>query len=325
MSEKPEKSVQFVVIDDKHAGQRLDNFLLAVRRGVPKSLIYRVIRKGEVRVNKKRCKPLDKLVLGDEVRIPPMDFAAPGVAAAPSKQLSDNLRNRVLWDDDAMLVLDKPSGLAVHGGSGIQLGMIESLRQIFPEYRFLELVHRLDRDTSGCVMVAKKRSALKVLHEMLRQRQLDKGYLCLVHGAWPDAVRKVDAPLTKQVLQSGERLVKVDHEHGKASDTRFRVVQRFGQTATLMAAFPKTGRTHQIRVHALAQGHVIMGDDKYADQDQLSEARQHGVRRLFLHAASLRLPHPFTQEEIKIEAPMPDAFRTVMNNLAESALERTGD
>lgn len=324
MTEKPEKSVQFLVIDEKHAGQRLDNFLLAVRRGVPKSLIYRVIRKGEVRVNKKRCKPLDKLSVGDEVRVPPMDFSQPGEAAVPSKGLSNALRDRVLWDDEALLVIDKPSGLAVHGGSGIHLGMIESLRQIFPEYRFLELVHRLDRDTSGCVMVAKKRSALKMLHEMLRQRKLDKGYLCLVHGAWPDEVRKVQEPLKKQVLQSGERLVKVDADEGKPSDTRFRVVQRFGDVATLIAAFPKTGRTHQIRVHALSQGHVIMGDDKYATQEELAEAKQLGVRRLLLHAASLRLPHPFTQEEVRIEAEMPEAFRTVMQGLTQEK-QSTGD
>lgn len=318
MKEKSENIVQYHVVDEQHAGQRLDNFLMAVRRGVPKSLIYRVIRKGEVRVNKKRAKPLDKLLAGDEVRIPPMSFAERDEPPKPTPNFAQRLRDSVLWDDDALLILNKPSGLAVHGGSGIDLGLIESVRQVFPEYRFLELVHRLDRDTSGCVMIAKKRSALKVMHELLRARALDKGYLCIVHGAWPLALRQVAEPLKKQVLQSGERLVKVDAAEGKPSDTRFRVVETFGEHASLVAAFPKTGRTHQIRVHTQCQGHVILGDAKYASHEELAQAKQWGVGRLLLHAASLRFKHPFTQEEVRVEAPMPEAFHQAIKSLSDA-------
>lgn len=314
MKENSRTAVQYLEISSDQAGQRLDNFLLTALKGAPKSLIYRIIRKGEVRVNKKRIKPLYKLQPEDVVRIPPVSLTPADTPPQPSVNLQKTLRDRVLWDDDAFMVIDKPSGLAVHGGSGIHLGLIESLRQIYPDYRFMELVHRLDRDTSGCILIAKKRSALRQLHAMLREKHLDKGYLCLVHGIWPRKVTRIEAPLRKDVLQSGERMVKVA-EDGKRSDTQFRVMSTHGkgnQGYSLVAAFPKTGRTHQIRVHARHAGHVIMGDDKYANHDELAHAKKLGVNRLMLHASSLRFNHPLSGEPVQIDAPTPEAFTTLI-------------
>ncbi|MEX1057341.1 MAG: 23S rRNA pseudouridine(955/2504/2580) synthase RluC [Natronospirillum sp.] len=321
MKQKSSDSVQYIQVSADQAGQRLDNFLLTALKGAPKSLIYRVIRKGEVRVNKKRAKPLQKLQSEDLIRVPPVRLGEAQAPPVPSKQLADVLRSRVLWDDDAFMVVDKPGGLAVHGGSGISLGLIESLRQLYPEYRFLELVHRLDRDTSGCILIAKKRSALRVFHESLRNKTLDKSYVCAVHGHWPESLKRIDASLRKDVLQSGERMVKVAVD-GKASDTRFRVVSYMGQpvgvgsgAATLVAAYPKTGRTHQIRVHALHAGYVIMGDEKYATAEQLTQAREWGVRRLLLHASSLRFKHPLTDQPMQFDAPLPEAFTALQQRL----------
>ncbi len=314
MKENSRTAVQYLEISADQAGQRLDNFLLAALKGAPKSLIYRIIRKGEVRVNKKRIKPLYKLQPEDVVRVPPVTLTPGETPPLPSRGLQQTLRERVLWDDDAFMVIDKPAGLAVHGGSGIHLGLIEGLRQMYPEYHFLELVHRLDRDTSGCILIAKKRSALRQLHAMLREKHLDKGYLCVVHGIWPRKVTQIDAPLRKDVLQSGERMVKVA-EDGKRSDTRFRVVSTHGkgsQGYSIVAAFPKTGRTHQIRVHARHAGHVIMGDDKYASHEELVHAKTLGVKRLMLHASSLRFTHPLSGEPVQIDAPTPEAFKSLM-------------
>ncbi len=314
MTDKSSPSVRYETIDADQAGQRLDNFLLAQLKGAPKSLIYRIIRKGEVRINKGRAKPLQKIRTGDVVRIPPVSLETRAASAAPSQGLIDVLHERVLWNDDSFMVIDKPSGLAVHGGSGISLGLIESLRQIYPEQRYMELVHRLDRGTSGCILVAKKRSALRQFHAMLREKRLDKRYVCAVHGHWPDTVHKIDAPLRKDVLQSGERMVKVAAD-GKASDTRFEVLSTHAGPRkvelSLVAAYPRTGRTHQIRVHSLYAGHVIMGDEKYARPDELAEARSLGIRRLMLHASSLRFPHPATDEWIQVDAPLPDPFETL--------------
>lgn len=309
--------VRHVRIDAGHEGQRLDNFLLHELKGAPKSLIYRIIRKGEVRVNKKRAKPLQKLCIGDDVRVPPVRLQQSDTPPPPSAQLSRTLRERILWDDDAFMVIDKPSGLAVHGGSGITLGLIESLRQIYPDYHHLELVHRLDRETSGCVMIAKKRSALRQLHAMLREQHIDKQYHCIVHGRWPDNRTRVNVPLRKQVLQSGERMVKPEAEAGdgaKRSDTRFAVVQVLSEPGlTLVRASPRTGRTHQIRVHAQVAGHPILGDDKYATSEQLAEARTLGVKRLLLHASALNFRHPLTDEPVAIEAPLPEAFTKLLS------------
>lgn len=282
-----QQSVQVLVVGEEAAGQRIDNYLLKLLKGVPKSRIYRLLRKGEVRVNKGRIKPEYKLMDGDSVRVPPIRVAE---RTAPedvfvSDGLSRQLQGAILFEDDRLLIINKPSGLAVHGGSGVSVGLIEALRRIRPDERFLELVHRLDRDTSGCVMLAKKRSTLKTLHGLLRGNGVDKRYLALVEGRWSSRKVQVKLPLEKNVLQSGERMVRVNPD-GKYALTRFEVVQRF-PGATLVEARPVTGRTHQIRVHCQAAGHPIIGDDKYGRDEVNEQFRKEGVQRLFLHAHSL--------------------------------------
>ncbi|WP_045860020.1 23S rRNA pseudouridine(955/2504/2580) synthase RluC [Teredinibacter purpureus] len=307
-------NVQLHTITEANEGQRLDNFLLGHLKGVPKSMIYRIIRKGEVRVNKGRAKPERKLVLGDIVRIPPVREAEGKVPVKASSGLRQLLTDSILYEDKALMVVNKPSGLAVHGGSGISLGLIESLRQMVPENSFLELVHRLDRDTSGCVLVAKKRSMLVYLQDLFRgEKKIDKRYMALVKGRWPNRGKVVDAPLQKNELQSGERVVRVSLE-GKASKTEFEVVQRF-EESTLIEARPITGRTHQIRVHALHKGHPLVGDEKYGDEDFNRQMKSAGSKRLFLHAASLSFPLPEGAGRLQVKAPLPSELQTVLNNL----------
>lgn len=281
-------AVRLVAVDAGSDGQRIDNFLLRELKGVPKSRIYNLLRRGEVRVNKGRVKAEYRLQLGDQVRIPPVRMSEDAAAApaAPSQGLQQRLAgDAVLFEDDGLLVLDKPAGLAVHGGSGVSYGLIEALRAMRPEARFLELVHRLDRDTSGCIMVAKKRSALVALHAALRGDGVDKRYLALVAGQWPERRRRIEVPLEKNTLQSGERMVRVAAT-GKEALTEFRVVERL-KTATLVEARPITGRTHQIRVHAQYAGHPLACDDKYGNRDADARFREQGLRRLFLHAHQL--------------------------------------
>ncbi len=296
------QQVRLLVIDAEQEGQRIDNFLKTQLKGVPKSLIYRIVRKGEVRVNKKRIKPEYKLEIGDEVRIPPVRVAEEN--ALPSAKLSSiqALEAQILYEDEALIVLNKPAGMAVHGGSGLSFGVIEGLRALRPESRFLELVHRLDRDTSGCLLVAKKRSALKSLHEQLRLKSMRKQYAALVRGQWQNHVKVVNAPLLKNVLQSGERIVRVNPE-GKPSETRFRVMMRFAE-ATLVEASPITGRTHQIRVHTAHTGHPIACDDKYGEAEFDARMRALGLQRLFLHASRVTFVHPGSQKEMSFEAPL---------------------
>ncbi|NHB91434.1 23S rRNA pseudouridine(955/2504/2580) synthase RluC [Photorhabdus cinerea] len=295
--------VQFVTIDDDEAGQRVDNFLLARLKGVPKSMIYRIVRKGEVRVNKGRVKPEYKLSAGDVVRIPPVRVAERQEVSVSAKlHKVAALDDCILYEDDYILVINKPSGTAVHGGSGLSFGVIEGLRVLRPEAKFLELVHRLDRDTSGILLIAKKRSALRALHEQLRLKQMQKDYLALVRGQWQSHCKVVQAPLLKNILQSGERIVKVNGE-GKPSETRFKVEERF-TNATLVRASPVTGRTHQIRVHAQYAGHPIAFDDRYGDKAFDSQLSDTGLNRLFLHASALKFTHPSTGETLRLEAPM---------------------
>ena len=296
------QQVRLLVIDAEQEGQRIDNFLKTQLKGVPKSLIYRIVRKGEVRVNKKRIKPEYKLEIGDEVRIPPVRVAEEN--ALPSAKLSSiqALEAQILYEDEALIVLNKPAGMAVHGGSGLSFGVIEGLRALRPESRFLELVHRLDRDTSGCLLVAKRRSALKSLHEQLRLKSMCKQYAALVRGQWQNHVKVVNAPLLKNVLQSGERIVRVNPE-GKPSETRFRVMMRFAE-ATLVEASPITGRTHQIRVHTAHTGHPIACDDKYGEAEFDARMRALGLQRLFLHASRVTFVHPGSQKEMSFEAPL---------------------
>ncbi|ARD19607.1 23S rRNA pseudouridine(955/2504/2580) synthase RluC [Edwardsiella piscicida] len=313
-------SVKLVTIAADEAGQRIDNFLRNQLKGVPKSMIYRIVRKGEVRVNKKRIKPEYKLEAGDQVRIPPVRVAerdeAP-VSARLDKVAA--LNDCILYEDDYLLVLNKPSGTAVHGGSGLSFGVIEGLRALRPEARFLELVHRLDRETSGVLLVAKKRSALRSLHEQLREKGMQKDYLALVRGQWQSHCKVVQAPLLKNTLQSGERVVRVNAE-GKPSETRFKVEERFAN-ATLVKASPVTGRTHQIRVHTLHAGHPLAFDDRYGDRDFDRELADTGLNRLFLHAAALRFVHPHSGETLRVEAPLDAALRHCLSVLrARSAL-----
>ena len=301
-------SVRIVTISEEEAGQRIDNFLRTQLKGVPKSMIYRILRKGEVRVNKKRIKPEYKLEAGDEVRIPPVRVAEREEAAiSPKLDRVASLANAILYEDDYILVLNKPSGTAVHGGSGLSFGVIEGLRALRPEARFLELVHRLDRDTSGILLVAKKRSALRSLHEQLREKGMQKDYLALVRGQWPSHVKVVQAPLLKNILQSGERVVRVSSE-GKPSETRFKVEERYAQ-ATLVKASPVTGRTHQIRVHTLHAGHPIAFDDRYGEREFDKLLAPTGLRRLFLHAAALSFTHPHSGDRMRMEAPLDDELK----------------
>ncbi|KAB7675109.1 23S rRNA pseudouridine(955/2504/2580) synthase RluC [Plesiomonas shigelloides] len=306
--------VQILTVADDEAGQRIDNYLRTRLKGVPKSLLYRILRKGEVRVNKKRIKPEYKLQAGDEVRVPPIRVSEKEEAPVSAKLTRvAALADCILYEDDGLIVLNKPSGTAVHGGSGLSFGVIEGLRALRPEARFLELVHRLDRDTSGILLVAKKRSVLRDLHEQLRVKTVQKDYLALVRGQWQKHCKVVQAPLMKNVLQSGERIVRVSAE-GKPSETRFEVVERFEQ-ATLVKASPVTGRTHQIRVHTLHAGHPIAFDDKYGDRDFDAQVAASGLNRLFLHAAAIRFRHPQTGQEMLIEAPLDGILKRTVQYL----------
>ncbi|KGD73675.1 23S rRNA pseudouridylate synthase [Tatumella morbirosei] len=308
--------VQFVAITAEHAGQRIDNFLRTFLKGVPKSMIYRILRKGEVRVNKKRIKPEYKLLDGDEIRVPPIRVSEKEVPeVSPKLDKVAELERAVIYEDDSILVLNKPSGTAVHGGSGLSFGVIEGLRALRPEARFLELVHRLDRDTSGVLLVAKKRSALRSLHEQLREKGMQKDYLALVKGQWPSHLKSVKAPLLKNILQSGERVVRVSSE-GKPSETRFKVEERY-QFASLVKASPITGRTHQIRVHTLHADHPIAFDGRYGDRAFDQQLSDTGLNRLFLHAAALTFTHPSTGETLRLEAPMDETLRHCLTRLRQ--------
>lgn len=297
------------------AGQRIDNFLRTQLKGAPKTLIYRILRKGEVRVNKGRIKPEYKLQAGDLIRVPPLRLSAPDEPVPVAQALLERLEAAIVHEDKGLIVLNKPAGIAVHGGSGLSFGVIEALRQLRPDARELELVHRLDRDTSGLLMVAKKRSMLRHLHEALRGDGVDKRYMALVRGRWESARKQVNAPLQKNTLRSGERMVEVD-EQGKDALTLFRVLRRFGDFATLVEARPVTGRTHQIRVHARHAGHAIAGDSKYGDEEFTREIRELGGKRLFLHAYALKVPLP-DGGELLLEAPVDEQWANTLEKLGE--------
>ncbi len=304
-SHQPLTQVQQIVINDNHAGQRLDNFLSTFLRGVPKSRIYRIIRKGEVRVNKGRISVSYRLSVGDTIRIPPIRMSSKEEEKVhPGTKLSKLLEQSVLYEDDHLLVINKPAGLAVHGGSGISLGLIESIRAMRPDAPFLELVHRLDRDTSGCVMIAKSRQILTHLHNCLKNGQIDKHYFALVQGKWKGG-KSVEAPLHKFVLKSGERMVKVDPQ-GKPSKTLFEVIEHF-EEATLLKASPVTGRTHQIRVHCAFMGHPILGDEKYGKVETTTP--------LFLHAHQLIVELPYKPHQLIVTSEMPKSFEQYCENL----------
>jgi len=293
--------VQFVDIDEDMAGQRIDNFLRNQLKNIPKSMIYRIVRKGEVRVNKKRIKAEYKLKAGDLVRIPPVTIEEKVEENVPSTKLNkvSELEQCIIYEDDHMLILNKPSGTAVHGGSGLKFGAIEALRALRPEARFLELVHRIDRDTSGILLVAKKRSALRHLQAQFREKTVQKYYFALVMGEWKNSCKVVNAPLLKNEVNS---IVRVN-PNGKASETRFKVLEKF-KDATLIQASPITGRTHQIRVHTQYTGHPIAWDDRYGDRRFDAYTGKVGLDRLFLHAANIKFMHPGSEKKMDISAPM---------------------
>ena len=312
--------VSFVSVDDDQAGQRLDNFLMARLKGVPKSRIYNIIRKGEVRVNKGRSKPDYKILQGDEIRVPPVRVSEKEPLAKPSNTMTSLLENSILFENEGLLVINKPPGLAVHGGSGISLGLIETLRQMRPDARYLELIHRLDRDTSGCIMIAKKRSMLRHLQAALREKNtsgITKVYQALVIGHWPKACRRVDAPLLKLEVADDERVVRV-HADGKPSLTEFKLLQDYAN-CSLVEARPITGRTHQIRVHAKHMGHSLVGDEKYGDDDFNKGMKAKGVKRLFLHAVELGFYLPEAKEKTIVKAPLAADLVAVINKLSPLA------
>lgn len=302
-------SVQLITIDASSEGQRLDNFLIKTLKGVPKTHVYRIIRSGEVRVNKGRAQAEHRLALGDVVRVPPVRTAAPVQDAqwVPSREFP------ILFEDDHLLVIDKPAGVAVHGGSGVAFGVIEQLRRARPEVKFLELVHRLDRETSGILLIAKRRSALTRLQDQFREREPQKRYLALVKGKWPASLRVIDVPLHKYLTPSGERRVRVvSAEHPEAmrsiSLTKLLACGQAPGTAgdaSLLEVHIKTGRTHQIRVHLSHSGHPIALDDKYGDESWNHRCSQSGLKRMFLHAWKLTFQHPSSQETIELRASLP--------------------
>ena len=304
--------VRFVTIDAERAGQRIDNFLMTELKGVPKSRIYRLVRTGEVRVNKGRIKPEYKICDGDEIRIPPVRVSESEPGPSASLKKVQALDDAILLETDAYIVVNKPSGMAVHGGSGLSFGVIEALRALRPTAPFLELVHRLDRDTSGCLLIAKKRSALRRFHEALREKDMDKVYQALVFGRWSKRKQLINVPLQRNELKSGERIVKVDMQ-GKESQTKFNVLEQF-QGCTLVEAMPLTGRTHQIRVHALYGGHPLLGDDKYGNDDERAYSHKLHLKRLFLHAASLSFIDPASNKPVTVHAPLPEELNDVLQN-----------
>lgn len=282
-------SVQYISISDDQAGQRIDNFLMTRFKGVPKTRIYRAIRQGEVRVNKKKVKAEYRIQAEDEIRLPPLKVAEQMPVMKPSEELAQFLEEQIIHEDKQCILINKPAGMPVHGGSNLSAGLIEMLRLMRPDERFLELVHRLDRETSGCLMLAKKRSFLLLMHKMLRDRQVDKGYLALVCGRWRGEKLEIKESLVKNTLKSGERMVKVDPS-GRPAHTIVYPLERFADS-TLVLAKPVTGRTHQLRVHLAHMGHPIIGDEKYGRQTANARFRSLGLRRLFLHSACFAYEH----------------------------------
>ena len=328
MAEVSKSSVTQAIIDEDEHGQRLDNFLLKICKGVPKSHVYRIVRSGEIRVNGRRTDVSYRLQVGDVLRIPPIRIAQKPEEIVAGAEIKTDLP--IIFEDEAMLVVDKPSGVAVHGGSGVSFGVIEALRRQRPQARFLELAHRLDRETSGLLLVGKKRSALVALHDMFREgsiggngRGADKRYLLLVKGRWMDPVRHVKLPLFKYLLDSGERRVRVA-DNGKASHTVFRLIARW-QRFSLLEAELKSGRTHQIRVHCAHLGFPIAGDEKYGDFALNKSLAKEGLKRMFLHAWKMTFPHPLGGQELALQAPLPDALVAFLKVISGTEVQDYGD
>jgi 23S rRNA pseudouridine955/2504/2580 synthase len=306
--------VRIVTIDARHDGQRLDNFLMRELKGVPRGHIYRLLRTGQVRVNRGRCDASRKLCVGDEVRLPPVRMSEPKEGPDIPPGLLALLRDCVLHEDADLLIINKPAGLAVHAGSGVDYGVIEAMREARPDLPELELLHRLDRDTSGCLMLSKNRAALTGLQTLIRRGGLYKQYQALVRGVWRGGQREVDAPLRKNTLSGGERMVRVDPREGKPSRSIFAPEKVFAQASLMRVEIP-TGRTHQIRVHAAHIGYPLAGDEKYGDADFNRRLREKGLRRLFLHARTLRFTHPVTGRTLEVSAPLPVELVNVIEAL----------
>lgn len=295
-------SVQYINISDEYEDQRIDNFLMTRLKGVPKSHIYRILRKGEVRVNKKRISAFYKLQVGDVVRLPPVLLEEKAKQAPPSKSTAELLAGRILYEDENLLIINKPAGMSVHAGSTVRVGVVEALRHMYPKLPNLELAHRLDSETTGCLVLAKKKRILRELHNLLREGQVTKIYWALTKGKWKDSELKVDLPLHKDYRDGGKHVVEV-HHGGKSALTVFKSLKYFKQ-GSLMEVKLYTGRTHQIRVHAQHQGHPIAGDDRYGDADFNKLARQLGLKRMFLHARSIDFTLPSLNQRITVVAPL---------------------
>ena len=316
-----EHAVAQLTVDEASEGQRVDNFLAKTLKGVPKSHIYRILRSGEVRVNKGRVDASHKLVIGDVVRVPPIRMSAKPVSTENAEPATSVFAKAIIFEDDALLVIDKPAGFAVHGGSGVSRGVIEQLRMERPQAKFLELVHRLDRETSGVLLLAKKRSALVALHEMIRNNQTDKRYLVMVAGEWTDKKKRVVLDLQKYVLPSGERRVNVvtdkskdKYDEAQVSETNFTLKQAFVDF-TLLEAQLVTGRTHQLRVQLAHLGFPIVGDDKYGDFANNKAMTKKGLKRMFLHSAETKLRHPISNDKLVLVAPLPLELDKFMKTL----------
>jgi 23S rRNA pseudouridine955/2504/2580 synthase len=323
-----ELAAAFLTVDEASEGQRVDNFLTKTLKGVPKSHVYRILRSGEVRVNKKRIDADFRLSLGDVVRIPPTRSTAVE-RTEQSAPVTSKFEQAIIFEDDAMLVIDKPAGFAVHGGSGVSRGVIEQLRLERPKAKFLELVHRLDRETSGVLMLAKKRSALVALHEAIRHNQTDKRYLMLVQGEWLEAKKRVVLDLQKYLLPNGERRVNVvtdaskdKYDERQTSETMFRLLKNYNSATigkfSLLEAQLVTGRTHQLRVQLAHLGFPIVGDDKYGDFALNKALVKHGLKRMFLHSSVTKIHHPLTNDKLSLEAPLPAELSKFIQKLESS-------
>ena len=313
--------VRHFEVSEEEAGQRLDNFVHKHLGDIPRSRVYRVIRKGEVRVNGHRAGPDTRLQAHDKIRIPPVRVRPPEEVGRPSADLQETIRKAIVYEDARLLVLDKPAGIAVHGGSGISFGVIETLRALRPD-EHLELAHRLDRDTSGCLIVARNTASLRILHALFREEEttFEKRYLTLLKGQWDLGKKRIDAPLRTDTRVGGERTVRVDAS-GKPSLSEFRPVQFFGRRATLMEVALLTGRTHQIRVHAQHAGHPVAGDEKYGDDAFNDEMRAFGLNRMFLHAHSVSFEWP-EGGQFSVNTPLPPELAAVVDKLEHAPRKR---
>lgn len=318
--------VQYIEATEGDAGQRLDNFLVRHLKGVPRTHVYRLLRKGEVRVNSKRAKPDQRVEAGDRIRLPPVRRPEPGAVTGvrpPAPALQKLITDAVVYEDADLMVINKPAGIAVHGGSGLSHGVIEVLRAVYPDLKELDLVHRLDRETSGCLVVAKRRAALRDLHGQFREGRAEKRYLALVCGKWDLGQKRIELPLATGERRGGERHVAV-RSHGQMAVSTFKPVQFFGIVATLMEVEIGTGKTHQIRVHAAYAGHPVAGDDKYGDRERNEVLRDYGLSRMFLHAASIGVDRPGTHEPLLVSAPLGPDLHAVLEALLKAPGSRRG-